>query len=195
MYLLSDTNASIKFAAFGEQVFSDHTILGEIGACDDIGKKELKNLATKVSGKELIECVNCALKNVNYCIYPYDKYEFWDYDLNYYEEAAEEVLKEKSLGGACDNDRYFLHLAITEGEILVTNDLPLYYLALKVIELGDCNITTGFNVLTVEDIVIEAYDQGTINKKEVKDVIKIWNKSNRSILKIKKQLFIDRQLV
>ncbi|MBG60326.1 MAG: hypothetical protein CMJ16_07700 [Peredibacter sp.] len=195
MYLLSDTNASIKFAAFGAQVFNDHSIMGEIGTCDDIGKKELKNLATKVTGKELVECVNCALNNVNYCIYSYDKYEYWDFDANYYEEAAEEVLKERSLGGACDNDKYFLHQAITKGEILVTNDLPLYYLALKVVELGECNITSGYKVVTVEDIVIEAYDQGTVTKEQVIAVIEVWDKANRSILKMKRQLFIDRGLV
>lgn len=195
MYLLSDTNASIKFAAFGEQVFNDHSIMGEIGTCDDVGKKELKNLASKVTGKELTECVNCAFKNVNYCVYSYDKYEFWDFDANYYNEAADEVLKERSLGGACDNDRYFLHLALTKGEVLVTNDLPLYYLALKVVELGQCDIASGFDVVTVEDIVVEAYNRRAVTKKEVQAVIKVWDKANRSILKIKRQLFIDRGLV
>ncbi len=196
MFLISDTNASIKFAAFGKLLFTDDSIIGELGSCADKGRKELKQLSRQNLPKEMKNCVDCALENIGFFDFcEFCKFEFWDYETSYYKDAEQSVLEKYELGGACENDKYFLHLAVTYGNTLVTNDLPLYYLGKEVIELDDCPIVEGFDVKTVEDLIIQAYDAGYLTKPQIKDVIKTWNKTKRSVLKIKRDLFIKRKLV
>jgi hypothetical protein len=196
MLLISDTNASIKFAAFGKLFFVNKDLIGELATCTKIGGAELQGLSKQNLGEELKKCVKCALDNINYYDFDeYDEYEFWDFDNRYYKEAEESVLAKHSLGGACDNDKYFMHLAVTYGYTLVTNDLPLYFLAGELITINKCEFLEGFNVTTVEDLVIEAYDNGHIDAIQVKSVLKVWEKAKRSVLKMKKPLFQGRGLL
>lgn len=196
MFLISDTNASIKFAAFGKLFFANKDLIGELATCAKIGGAELQGLSKQNLGEDLKKCVKCALENINYYDFDeYDEYEFYDFDNRYYKDAEVSVLEKYKLGGACDNDKYFMHLAVTYGNTLVTNDLPLYYLASELISLNRCEYIEGFNVTTVEDLVIEAYDNGHIDEAQVKTVLKVWEKAKRSVLKIKKSLFQDRGLL
>jgi len=196
MFLISDTNASIKFAAFGKLFFENSSIIGELGTCGTRGHKELKELSKQNITGEMKKCVDCALSSIGFYTFDeFSEYEFWDYDARYYKDAEEKALESYGLGGACENDKYFLHLAVTYGNILVTNDLPLYYLAVELINIGECEYEDGFSILTVEDLVIKAFDNGDINKAKVKEVIKVWNKAKRSVLKIKRPLFEERGLM
>ncbi len=196
MFLISDTNASIKLSAFGNKFFKQGAIIDELGACDKIGKTELKGLQRTVKDAELKKCIDVALKELDFYEFTaYNSYEFWDYLANFYTPAEEIVCKEMILGGSCDNDKYFMHLAVIYDYILITNDLPLYHLAKKVKQMNQVPDMDEFDVVTVEDLVLKAFDEGKLNKEEIKQAIKIWNSTQRSVLKIKRQEFIKRKLI
>ena len=196
MLLISDTNASIKLSAFGNKFFTNGVLVDELGSCCKTGKKELKGLQKAVGPGQLLNCINIVLKEMSF--YDFDQYtefEFWDFLARFYNPAEKIVCEEQQLSGCCDNDKYFMHLAVTYNDTLVTNDLPLYYLAKKVKELGEVPDMEEFDVVTVEDLVLKAFDDKKLTKLEVQNAIKIWNATNRSVLKHMVPEFENRNLL
>lgn len=196
MLLISDTNASIKLSAFGDKFFTDGLVVEEIGTCDKNGLQELKGLQRVVKDEKLLNCINTALNEMSFYDFDeYDEFEFYDFLGRFYNSAEEIVCNEEQLGGCCENDKYFMHLAVIYNDTLVTNDLPLYFLAKKVKELGQVPDMDDFDVVTVEDLVLKAFDENKLTKAEIQKAIKIWDATKRSILKLKVPEFRKRNLV
>lgn len=190
--LVSDTNSAIKIAFFEEKFFEENFIsLGEVALCHEVVSPELEVHLLNPEKQSIKEQVIFLLGCEYYYTFVYEEFHFISISSSEFQEAEDMVRKKSGFLGTSENDQKILYLALENDCDLITNEYALTDLAKEVVSLPGIQ-NSEMKILTAEDLVICAFDEGKLSKAEVQDCLNQWAVAGEYVINTKKDLFIQR---